>query len=472
MTLKEKIYDFSPWRIKNLLVSVFNLQNLVQRRTGNYRTYKKLHKKYESLDSNELASLQREKFKAFIHHLLEKSDFYKQRLQGISLADEINNLQSIPILEKDELRRNNHSIMTLPPSKGLSAFTGGTTGMPLKVVFTKDDFQERVAIIDNFRERYGYFYGKSKVAWFSGRKILSKQDEKKKRFWRYDSVLRIRYYSTFHLSAKNKSYYIYDLSRFQPEYMSGFPSAMYDLAEYIESNGIESSLKIKAIFTTSETLLPYMRERMERVFKCKVYDQYASGEGAPFIYECSEGKMHYSLPSGIIEIVNGNNRPSKEGEMLVTSFTSYGTPLLRYRIGDFGVLSDTACSCGLKYPVFERIEGRSKDFIYSEQRGKLYNAQIGDIVKAEIRGMKNIQLIQETISKITLNMVTTEGFKNEELELLISKLEDRVGTEMEIEVNQVDNLIREESGKVKLIINNALEDINELLDMDKNLPTT
>lgn len=464
MKFKEKVYDYSPWPIKNVIVTLFNLQNLWQRRTGNYRRYKRLHKQYETLNSEELLSIQGEKYKEFINHLIERSDFYKIRLAGISSVDNISKLQDIPILEKDELRSNIQSIMTLRPSKGLSAFTGGTTGMPLSVVFTKDNFRERVAIIDTFREKHGYAYGKSKTAWFSGRKILSKDDEINKRFWRYDPVLRIRYYSTFHLSAGNKPYYIEDLARFQPRFMSGFPSAMFDLAEFIESQGMESTLKIKAIFTTSETLLPYVRERLERVFNCKVYDQYASGEGAPYIYECKEGRMHYSLPSGIIEIVDDNNLPAKEGEMLVTSFTTNGTPLLRYRIGDYGVLSEEDCSCGMNYPVFERIEGRSKDYIYSEQRGKLYNAQIGDVVKAKIAGLKNIQVIQENISKITLNMVTTDEFKMDELETLITKLKDRIGTKMEIEVKQVDNLLREKSGKVKLIINHALDEINETLN--------
>lgn len=236
---------------------------------------------------------------------------------------------------------------------------------------------------------------------------------------------------------------------------------MYDLAEHIEREGMGMSVHVEAIFTTSETLLPHVRKRLERVFRCKVYDQYASGEGAPFIYECNEGKMHYSLPSGIIEIVDHNKQPAKEGEMLVTSFTSNGTPLLRYRIGDYGVLSDQKCSCGMNFPVFERIEGRSKDFIYSKQRGKLYNAQIGDVVKAEIAGLRNIQVIQEKLSRITLNMVTSDEFDESELEHLLAKLEDRLGNEMEIDVKYVETLYREKSGKVKLIINNVHDEINE-----------
>lgn len=97
----------------------------------------------------------------------------------------------------------------------------------------------------------------------------------------------------------------------------------------------------------------------------------------------------------------------------------------------------------------------------------MYNAQIGDVVKAEITGLKNIQVIQEAINRISLNMVTTDEFESGEMDQLISKLRDRVGETMEINLIRVDNLRREKSGKVKLIINNALDEINEILSNEE-----
>lgn len=100
------------------------------------------------------------------------------------------------------------------------------------------------------------------------------------------------------------------------------------------------------------------REVIERAFGAKVRDQYASSEGAPFVWECEYGHYHYDVTTGIIEQMEGSN------EVLVTSFTTYGTPLIRYRIGDSMVFSKSndLCECGFNTPLVESIEGRAIDF--------------------------------------------------------------------------------------------------------------
>lgn len=74
----------------------------------------------------------------------------------------------------------------------------------------------------------------------------------------------------------------------------------------------------------AKTIFPHHRELVECVFKCPIRDQYASLEGAPFISECSHGKLHYRMDSGIIELVNSDE--SLVGDIAVTSFTTYAPP--------------------------------------------------------------------------------------------------------------------------------------------------
>jgi len=82
------------------------------------------------------------------------------------------------------------------------------------------------------------------------------------------------------------------------------------------------------------------RELLERVFKCKVYDQYASSEGAPFVTECENQVLHMELASGVFEHFEDGS-----DEVLVTSFTTHGTPLIRYRIGDSMTFSEKVKTC-------------------------------------------------------------------------------------------------------------------------------
>lgn len=77
--------------------------------------------------------------------------------------------------------------------------------------------------------------------------------------------------------------------------------------------------------------------------------------------------MHIQPLTGVFEVVDENMQPAQEGEILVTSFTTEGTPLIRYRIGDRITLipKDKQCACGSCFPLVEKIEGRSTDYIFS-----------------------------------------------------------------------------------------------------------
>src|SRR3546814_13810209 len=76
-------------------------------------------------------------------------------------------------------------------------------------------------------------------------------------------------------------------------------------------------------------------------------------------------------------------QPAREGEILVTSFTTRGTPLIRYRIGDRISLApdDYRCPCGSCFPVVKHIDGRTADFIWSPENGKVNLGNISNSTK-------------------------------------------------------------------------------------------
>src|SRR5690606_30137882 len=106
-------------------------------------------------------------------------------------------------------------------------------------------------------------------------------------------------------------------------------------------------------------VLPVHREVIGEVFGCRLVDQYASSEGAPFILECPSGRLHVHPLTGLFEVLDENGVPAREGEMVVTSFTTRGTPLIRYRIGDRLrlALPEERCTCGWSFPLVDWIDG-------------------------------------------------------------------------------------------------------------------
>src|SRR5690606_16248999 len=119
----------------------------------------------------------------------------------------------------------------------------------------------------------------------------------------------VRYYSTFHMKEEYLKFYVEDLIKYAPEYLVGFPSTMFEIAKYGLRNKFDfPSNTIKAIFPTAETITEESRKTIETFFKTKLYNQYASSEGAPFIFECENGNLHLELQSGVFEVLRSEER--------------------------------------------------------------------------------------------------------------------------------------------------------------------
>ncbi len=451
--LLEKIYHKAPRIVQELMISIYNYRAYNVRYSGKYKTYFNYYSN-SSPTLEELKEIQKLKFEHLLNFAIENSSFYRS-LYSDHLSDiSFERIKEYPIIDKELLRKNIDRIHTLDKKKGHISKTGGTTGKSLEVIFKDSDVQERFALLDSFRSSFGYKLGQ-KTAWFSGKNLLSPKDLNKNRFWKTDHFHNVRYYSTFHIHQKNMKFYVQDLIAFRPQFIVGFPSTIYEIAKYGMLTGTDfPENMIKAIFPTAETLTLEMRELIESYFKSNMYDQYASSEGAPFIFECKNKNLHLELRSGVFEVVDDENKPVKSGRLIVTSFTTYGTPLIRYDIGDTAILGQTSCSCGNQNPVVKQISGRISDFIYSEELGKVNLGNISNCLKG-VKGVIQFQILQDHKDRIEVLLICEELFFAKEYDIVfINNLRERLGPNMVIQLRKVNHIPVEKSGKFRLIKNN------------------
>ena len=451
--MKDIIYRSLPNFCQNILISLFNILAYRKRYGGNYTYWLNKFLVNRQLSLQELQKIQSIRYENFIKYVKLNSTFYKNALIKCDDSIKIDCINNLPILDKETLRSEIHNIRTIKKSKGIISKTGGTTGKSLEVVFTKNDTQERFAMLDDFRSRFGYKLGK-KTAWFSGKSLLTQRDIKKNRFWKTDFLHNVRYYSTFHIKEDYLKYYLQDLIKYRPEYLIGFPSSIMEIAKYgIKMNYSYPENTAKAIFPTAETITSEMRTIAESFFKTKMYDQYASSEGAPFIFECFEGNLHLELQSGVFEVLDEKNIPCKKGRLIVTSFTTHGTPLVRYDIGDSVELSTETCCCGNNNPLIKQIFGRVDDFIYSPETGKINLGNISNTLK-DTKGIMKFQVIQEDINSLEILVVIDNECFNKKIEKkFIQNWTDRVGLNMNIKIKYVNKINLEKSGKYRIVKN-------------------
>lgn len=453
--MKEKLYKILPHFLQNTLVTLFNVLAYRKRYGGDYKKFRKEKLQNRGLSLTELKAYQAQRYKHLIDFAIKNSTYYQKTLGNIPNASAIENISKLPIVNKEDLRKNIDTVVVTTDEKLSKSKTGGTTGKSLEVQNFARNTQERFAFLDDFRSRFGYELGK-KTAWFSGKSLLTQRDIKKNRFWKTDFIHNVRYYSTFHINQNYLKYYVENLMTYQPEYFVGFPSTMLDIAKYGIANNYDYPSSIKAIFPTAETLTKEMRKTIETFFKAKIYDQYASSEGAPFIFECINGNLHLELQSGVFEVLDENDKPTQSGRLVVTSFTNEGTPLIRYDIGDSLTLEDEnkTCNCGNNNPMVREILGRIDDYIYSPEIGKINLGNVSNTLKDTV-GIMQFQAIQDELNKITVKLIIDKEEYSDIMEKkFIQNWRERIGDNMELVLEYVDEIPVEASGKFRIVKNN------------------
>lgn len=454
MGLLEKLYDNSPVFIQNIMVSASGYFRNRTRYGKVYYEYREFLEKFDKLTLNEKLKFQEEEFIEFINYTYEKSSFYKELYRDIDIHSikQMSDIKKLPIVDKEMIRANINQVNTVERMGAVEGHTGGTTGKSLVVLMTPEDMMKRMAMLDHFKSRVGFEHLKMKRATFNGKHIVP-PNQRKKLFWRYNAACKQMIYSSFHLTEENMKFYVESLNEFQPDAIDGFFMSMCDVAGYIERHNIKLRFQPVAIFPTSETLTDSGRELLERVFGCKVYDQYASSEGAPFVTECEKQVLHVELASGVFEHFEENS-----DEVLVTSFTTHGTPLIRYRIGDSMTFDsdNSRCMCGMESPIVKAIQGRKLDFLYTSDGAKINGGNVANLFKNMPNALIRAQTIQDEMNEITILLeVDKNRYKLEYDEMLEDEFLHKFGKGTKINIKHVDEIPREKSGKFRMIKNNV-----------------
>lgn len=448
--LPMKIYDNSPIYFQNLLTTIEGYRK-TKSRYGH--TYFKLLKELGKRDGSDRIAerkCQEEEMRNLIQYAVEQSPFYREFYKDIDLEgiQTIDDLKKLPILEKEMLQNNIESLYTVPENAAIASHILDSTGTPLKFLSTKEDVQRHMAFLDFFKKQHGAINLEMKRASFSSNRFIPKRQQKKV-FWRDNHYIKQRLYSAYYCNEKNAKAYIENLDSYKPDFIDGLPSAICELAKYINQHKIILSFQPIAVFSTAEKLKPQCRKEIEEAFNCPVRNHYTFVEGAPLMTECVKGKLHYHLQSGIIET-------TEDKEMIITGFNTHGTPLIRYRTGELIdlPLEEEYCGCGSAHPILREFHGREDDFLQAQSRGKftaLYMSMADSVFSASIR---KIQFIQNAPDAIDVMIEAADSYTSAMTESIHEELVYIFGDEMKFNIRIVEEIPPNKKNKFRLVINN------------------
>ncbi|GAA0839873.1 phenylacetate--CoA ligase family protein [Marinobacter szutsaonensis] len=404
------------------------------------------------ISRSELAGYQFTKIKNILNYAYSNSAFYKKKYDGagfdIHSFESLDDLKNIPTINKRDLIENIEDISVKRHSFfSSSKTTGGSTGEPVKLY--KNPFalaRERCATARSY-EWAGIKIGDPQLRFWG---IPHSQSGSTKSHI-IDLIANRKRISAFNITDISlKEYYEFAVS-FKPVYIYGYVSVILVMADYMEKNQLPPLPSVAAVITTSEILSMSSRLKIYRAFNVPVFNEYGCGEVGSIAHECESGSMHLMADNLFVEVEAGSN---ESGELIVTDFFNKASPLIRYRVGDYGRISGKQCPCGRSLPLIENIHGRAYDIITLPTGRKVHPEAIIYIfedIQSNVKTFNQFQVVQESLEEITINIIPNNRWGDASRENLLKALAKNLSSNIKYSINLVSEIPREKSGKMRLV---------------------
>ena len=424
---------------------------------GNANSFHRLSRRELALDRAALGALVLERLKAILSFAFENSAHYREAFEahGVhpSRLKSLDDIALFPELTRSHLLNGLEKVTVggAERSGWVKSATGGTTSSPISYYRDKTCTLKRLsdtACIDGW---YGRVLG-DRVAYLWG----APQD-----FAQAPSLgMRLRnlsYQRTIMLPSAplNDNVMVSHLERldaWRPSFLQAYPTPLYEFCKFLADKGRRLPY-LAGVSVTAEALYRHQRELIEEVLGLKVFNWYGSRELGRVASECEchEG-LHLNEPSVHVEVVPDPALPEGCGHLVITDLWNRATPFIRYRTGDIARTLTGPCSCGRALRRIAGIEGRLVDTIVLPGGRKVPGVSLTNRVIKECAEVAELQVVQKSLDLFVLRYVKGPQFHAGTLDALAANLRGLLAAEVPIRFEEVSELPRAKSGKVRFVI--------------------
>jgi phenylacetate-CoA ligase len=268
----------------------------------------------------------------------------------------------------------------------------------------------------------------------------------------------------FRMTLPQMERYLAILNREQPRLILAYAQPLYELARFAEQRQIAVNRQM-AIMTSAGMLFPFMRETIERVFQCRIYNRYGCREVGDIACERPGMDGLWVAPWGnFLEIVDDDGNPvsdGQEGNILLTCLTNYAMPLVRYSILDRGyLLPREKIPAHISGQVLGDITGRTLDSFRKRDATVITPNYFTQLLYFR-PWINKFQVVQKDYEHIVYRFVKT-GFDcpQQELNELLAKTRLVMGEGCRVDFEFVSDIPVSGSGKYRFYLSE--------LDLSKN----
>lgn len=398
------------------------------------------YKKPEEIDRIQKTNLEK-----VLNHAYTHVPYYKKVLKYYFEKKEFS---KISFLTKDIIKKEFDSLKSddLNKRKWKYNASGGSTGNPVRLIQDSDFINWRA-------NKFFFFYmagkdvGEKQIkVWGSEKDIFEGTIGIKAIAENF--ILNRKLLNAFMIKEEDYFRYVKEFNRYRPVNVWAYIDSAYEFARFIEKN----RLKIyspKSIIVTAGSLTEEVRKYIEKIFRTKVYNQYGSREVGDIACECNKQEgLHIFQHTHYVEVVDGKGKSvfEKPGEIVITLLNNYAMPLIRYKIGDTGILTKKKCSCGRGFVLLKKVTGRTTDH-FKKKDGTVIHGEYFTHLFYFKDWIKKFKVIQKEYNLIEVLIVLNGEKKQEDLKEIESKIRLVMGKSCKVDFKFVDGIKPSASGK-------------------------
>jgi phenylacetate-CoA ligase len=392
-----------------------------------------------------------------LRHAAATVPYYRDLFSRIEFRHEaisaISDLQSLPLLTKADIRGQGASLLS-ESFRGQSLTrkkTSGSTGVSLEVQLDAGGLSWKRACTLRADEWSGWRRG-GRVA-----KVWGNPDYRRhgiKGWLRNRLYERAIHLDTLSMTADSIRRFVTVFNRTQPELLFGHAHSVYLLADFIDRHGMTAH-RPDGIITTAMILHDWQRRRIEATFHCPVTNRYGCEEVSLIACECDQHRgLHVSADSVLVEVIHDGKpaAPGTPGSIVVTDLSNFAMPLIRYLIGDVGIVADRTCPCGRGSMMLETIEGREADYVVTADGRLISGISLTENFAVLVPGIAQIQIVQEQLRRFVFRIVRGGDWDAVSERKLAALVAERFGSNSRYDIEFVDVIPQEPSGKYRFCI--------------------
>jgi phenylacetate-CoA ligase len=424
---------------------------------------------FETLPREAIESLQLKRLQQTVQRVFATVPFYRESFRKAGVTPDsiksLDDLRRLPFTLKQDMRDNYpYGLFAVPLDQIVRIHaSSGTTGKPTVVGYTRRDIETWSELMarsfvaagahrgDVIHNAYGYGLFTGGLGAHYGAEKLGA--------------------SVIPMSGGNTKRQIMIMQDFGSTVLTCTPSYSLYLAEAAAEEGIDfRQLKLRVGIFGAEPWSESIRREIEEKLNIKAIDIYGLSEilGPGVAIECIEAQngLHIWEDHFIPEIINpetGEVLPlGEKGELVLTTITKEGIPMIRYRTRDITRLIPEACICGRTHVRLERMSGRTDDMLII--RGvNVFPSQIESVLIG-IDGVEpHYQLIidrDENLDTLEVQVEVNEQTFSDEIKILQDlsarirkEIKDLLGITCKVRLVEPKTIARSE-GKAKRVVDN------------------